>query len=423
MSKFLGVFKALSVFFLLILTVLFFEVDAAFAHTPHDYIREVEISPNYSQNQTLLITVRGYLLKSKDGGKSWKRIVKGLDNKHWLSSLDISSQSSKNLFSSSPGDGIYKSQDQGASWFKVNQGLGSLNIDLVSISPNSSEVVLAAGTETGLYKTKNGGESWYQVLDGESRITAIAFSPEQKDQIVIGDNQGIVYESSDEGEGWKQLFSIPTSGAIRAIAVSPNSSADQTFFVGTEKGGIFKTIDGGTSFQEVNEGLSGKSILSLAMSPNYEIDSTLFASAWQEGVFYSNDGGNTWRKYSKGLTKDRQADEINVPHFKDLIISPTFSQDKTIFLGGFDGLFKSTDGGRVWKQMDTLSLSIIIGLGLSPDYRNDSTVAITTYLGGAYISQDKGANWTAINKGLEEGRRKGIARLFDIVFSPNYRSD
>ena len=232
MNNFLGKFKVLSVLLLLVLNFLFFNVDAAFAHTPHDDIEEVEISPNYDQNKTLFIIVRGNLLKSKDGGKSWKRIVKGLDNKHRLFSLDISSQSSETLFLSSPGDGIYKSQDEGASWFKVNQGLGSLNIDLVSISPNSSEVVLAAGTETGLYKTKNGGESWYQVLDGESRITAIAFSPEQKDHIVIGDNQGIVYESRDKGEGWKQLFSIPNSGAIRAIAVSPNFSSDSTFFCG-----------------------------------------------------------------------------------------------------------------------------------------------------------------------------------------------
>ena len=193
--------------------------------------------------------------------------------------------------------------------------------------------------------------------------------------------------------------------------------------MGREKGGIFKTIDGGISFEEVNEGLSDRAILSLAMSPDYGTDSTVFASTWQQGVFRSNDGGNTWRKYSKGLTKNSQADEFNIPHFKDLIISPTFSQDQTIFLGGFDGLFKSTDGGGVWKQMETLPSSIIIGLGLSPDYKNDSTVAITTYLGGAYISQDKGANWTAINKGVEEARREGIARLFDIVFSPNYPSD
>ena len=416
--------KHISIFLILILTILFFKIDVAFGHTPHDNIHTIAISPNYSQDRTLLIIVRNKLLKSRDGGKSWKRIVKGLDNKHSLSSLNISSQFSKNLFLSSSGDGIYKSQDEGDSWFKVNQGLGSLNIDLVSTSPNSSDIALAAGSETGLYKTKNGGEIWYQVLNRESRITAIAFSPEQKKQILIGDNQGLVYKSSDEGEGWKRLFTIPNSGEIRAIAVSPNFSADKTLFVGTKKGGIFKTIDEGISFEKVNKGLSDLAIVSLAISPNYGIDSTVFASTWHQGVFSSNDGGNTWRKSSKGLTKDGQADATNMAHFGDLIVSPTFNQDRTIFLEGFNGLFKSTDGGSVWKEIDsTLSSSTIMGLGLSPDYRNDSTVAITTYLGGAYISQDQGDNWLAINKGLREVRRQGITRLFDIVFSPNYSSD
>ena len=428
MSKFLGVFKALSVFLLLILTVLFFEVDAAFAHAPHDDISEVEISPNYDQDQTLFIIVRGKFLNSEDGGQSWKRIVKGLDYKHRLSSLDISSHSKETLFLSSLGDGIYKSQDEGASWFKVNQGLGSLNIDLVSISPNSSEVVLAAGTEKGLYKTKNGGSSWYRVLDGENKITAIAFSPEQKDQIVIGDRQGILYESSDGGEDWKQLFTIPNSGAIKAITFSPYFSGDRTFFVGTEKGGVLKTVDGGISFQEVNDGLSDQSIVSLAMSPNYGKDSTLFASAWHEGVFYSNDGGNTWKKYRRGLTKTSQADEYKRPHFSDLGISPTFSQDKTIFLAGFDGLFKSTDGGLIWREIDPTKVlgEKISSIALSPDYQNDSTVAITTGSAGAYISNDQGVTWTAINKGLAEYRAvkfNRIGRAYGIFFSPNYRSD
>ena len=156
-TKQIIVFKVFSVFLLSILTFLSFEVETAFAHVPHDIISALEISPTYDQDQTLFIYSRsgskGYLLKSEDGGKNWK-IVKGLDKKYRLSSLDISYQSKKTLFLSSFGDGIFKSQDEGTSWIKVNQGLGTLNINLVSISPDSPDVVLAAGTEKGLYQTK-----------------------------------------------------------------------------------------------------------------------------------------------------------------------------------------------------------------------------------------------------------------------------
>jgi len=154
------------------------------------------------------------------------------------------------------------------------------------------------------------------------------------------------------------------------------------------------------------------------MSPNYKTDSTIFASAWHEAVFCSNDGGNTWNKYSKGITSNFQANQRKEPHFRDLRISKTLEKDKTIFLGGYDGLFKSTDGGRAWKQLDTLPLRLIIGLALSPSYKDDSTVAITTYVGGAYKTTDEQKiAWTAINKDLKQ------SRLGDIVFSPNYHSD
>ena len=160
---------------------------------------EVELSPNYDQDQTAYYLVDGYLpvwgnlFKSKDGGDSWKRIEKGLDNQHKLFSLAVSSQSREILFLSSLGDGIYKSQDEGASWSKVNQGLETLSIDLVAISPHSSDVVFAAGTDHKLYKTENGGTSWTRIMAGESKITAIAFAPEQNDQIIVGDNQGNIY--------------------------------------------------------------------------------------------------------------------------------------------------------------------------------------------------------------------------------------
>ncbi len=421
---------------LLTLACFTFDVKAALAHYPHDDIFAVEISPNYQQDQTLFINVRRNLLKSKDGGDSWQRIVKGLDHQHELSALDISAQSQQILFLTTLGDGIYKSENEGDSWSKVNQGLKSLSFDLVAIAPDSSDVVFAAGTERGLYKTDNGGASWSPVMTEDNKITAIAFVPNQKDKIVIGDSRGHLFYSTDRGENWQRLATLENSGAIRAVAISPNFASDRTFWVGTKQEGIVKTVDGGVSFAKVNNGIRDLSITSLAISPNYQTDSAILASTWHEGVFRSNDGGKSWKQYSKGLTQDDQADRANFnrPHFSDLSISQTYSQDRTVFVAGFDGLFKSTDGGRVWREVSTLSSNIIVGLGLSPDYQNDSTVAITTYLGGAYISHDQGVSWTTINKGLAKDnwlkripkkilQPDFIARLFGIDFSPNYRED
>ncbi|MGF1539083.1 MAG: WD40/YVTN/BNR-like repeat-containing protein [Pleurocapsa sp.] len=421
---------------LLTLACFTLNVQAAFAHYPHDDIFAVEVSPNYQQDRTLFINVRGNIFKSQDGGDSWQTIVNGLDHQYEFSALDIAAQSQKVLFLASLGDGIYKTENGGDSWSKVNQGLETLSIDLLAIAPDSTDLVFAAGTEKGLYKTENGGANWTLVMPENNKITAIAFDPAQPDMVVVGDNKGNLFSSRDRGESWQWLDTLDKSGAIKAVAISPDFALDRTLWVGTEKEGIWQTVDGGGSFVQVNNGISDRSIMSLAISPNYQRDGTILASTWDEGVFRSTDGGKSWEKYSKGLTKDGQADlpNFNRPHFSDLSISQGFSQDRTVFVAGFDGLFKSTDGGRVWQELNTLSANIIVGLDVSPDYQNDSTVAITTYLGGAYISHDQGDTWKTINQGLAKDnwlkrtakkilQHGHIARLFGIKFSPNYRQD
>lgn len=123
----------------------------------------------------------------------------------------------------------------------------------------------------------------------------------------------------------------------------------------------------------------------------------------------------TLKRRNNGITRDPQANskKYRSPHFRDLRISKAFSKDRTIFLGGFDGLFKSENGGKKWMQMEARPLGNIKGLAVSSEYENGKTVAITTYGGGAYITNDNGLTWDVKNNGLR------TTRLSDIVFSPN----
>ena len=430
--RFSSLTKNICIFFSVILLFFCLNLQAPLAHRPHDVIEKVELSPNYASDRTLFIVVRGNIFKSNDGGETWQRLVKGLDNKFYLSYLAMSPQSENILFSASRDEGIYKSQDGGNSWTKVNNGLGTLNIDLIVVSPSSSEFVLAAGKENGLYKTDNGGQSWKQIVK-DNKITAIAFSPKGNDKIVIGDNQGILYISNNQGEEWKQTASFNSSGAITSLAFSPNFNSDKTFWVGTEKEGIFQTVDGGISLTKANQGLLDKSIIDLTISSQDNQNFTIWASTWHEGLFISQDRGKTWQKKSQGLTKEPQADQMKVPHFRDVVISNGFNLDKTIFMGGFNGLFKSTDGGDSWQEIDSLSRGTVVGIAISPNYENDSTIALVTYVGSIYLSNDKGVTWKGINNGLEIPRFTGDfqeveinqdpRRFYDVAFSSNFGSD
>ena len=401
------------------------------AHSPHDVVIDVELSPDFESDRTAYALLDGYLpiwgnlFKSQDGGATWTRIERGLDNQHEISAVAVSPQDKKTLYLSTLGDGVYRSRNEGESWNRLNRGLDSPNLNLLAIAPDSSDLVLAAGTEGGLYLTENGGD-WSSVLPEKPKITAIAFTP-NNDRIIIGDEGGNLYSSRDRGQNWQQLATVGRS-AVRTIAVSPNYGRDRSLWLGTERG-IWQTADGGQSFQPAVRGMGKRSVMSLAISPNYQADRTLWASTWHEGVFRSTDGGASWNRQSRGLKQHSQADTklYKSPHFSDLKISPTFSEDRTLLLAGFDGVFKSTDGGGSWRDLNIGKGAMSIrNIAVSPNYQRDRTVAISTIYQGVYLSQDGGDSWQAINHGLATDpllKQNLIAETGDLIFSPNYERD
>ncbi|ESA38637.1 glycosyl bnr repeat-containing protein [Leptolyngbya sp. Heron Island J] len=409
-------------------------MQAAFAHTPHDDIHDVEISPNYSQDQTLFIITRGVLLKSQDSGQQWHKIVNGLNNKHSLTSVDISGEDANILYVSSRGDGVYKSEDGGTAWSKVNKGLKTLEIDFVEISDNAPNVIFAAGIEGGLYKTENGGETWRQVLAApDAKITAISSLPENSNHLMAGDQMGRVFISNNDGEDWEQRLDIPNAGGITAIEFSPYFESDNTVFLGTEKLGIFKG-----EFQKgpkkidplvgISDGLPEQAIQSLMLHPEDDGGYMIFSSTSNSGVFISEDLGGNWENYSQGLSKDDQATKFNRPQFSNLEMANSLDTERKIYLAGYDGLFRTELPEQKWRQLDTLSSNIITGIALSPNYENDSTIAVATYVSGVYISHDAGTTWKNVSNGLEDLHKyiapgNSIARMFNIGFSPDYVND
>lgn len=400
-----------------------FQFTAVSAHTPHDIIETLEISPNFAQDKTLFIRVDDQLKRSNDKGHTWKNLVNGLDLIYPISSIAISPsyKQDKAVYLSSKGDGIYRSTDQGDSWIKVNSGLNNLNVNFVHfVSSAAKQILLATCSDGSVYKTVDGGRHWDQILN-KIGFSAIASLPDLFGNFIIaGTSTGSLYLSEDGGETWNQIYSNPTWGKINALSISSGFRKDNTFFIGTEKMGIFKTVDAGDSFIPLKKGMThDMHIRSLAISPEFLIDKTIFATTWYEAAYRSTDAGENWVKYATGLSTNKQADtkKYKSPHYGDLRISNSFAKDKTIFLGGFDGLFKSTDAGKNWEQMETLPVRLIKGMALSSSGDDHLSVAITTYGGGVYLTENHGKFWRICNQGLSK------TRVSDIVFSPTYRSD
>jgi photosystem II stability/assembly factor-like uncharacterized protein len=423
--------------------LLVIQVSPSYAHRPHDVIEQITVSPDYGQDQTLTIVVRGNIYKSNDGGQNWRRLVKGFEQLYRsptpIMDLAMAPNNQNIFFVATEWNGIYKSEDGGETWSSFNQGLPSdqvgelptYKVHRLGISPLSAQDVVVTGREGGLYLSRNGGQQWQSILDEQQLVTALTITPTNK--IIITDAQGNLLKSEDFGQQWQTLSTLAPNNTVNRIVVSPNFSQDQTLFLATSQEGVLRTTDGGKTFTPINQGIQDQRIQDLTLSPNYPQDQTLAVVNWQDGAFISTDNGESWQKANKGLVKDHQADEFKVPHFYFVRFSPNVAEDNTLLVGSFNGLFQTTDKGQNWQEVETLSPGIVVAFDVSPSYAQDETLALATYVGNVYHSQDQGKTWQAINTGLERplfeytfnppAQEQDPRRYYDLIFSPNYGSD
>ncbi|TAF50232.1 MAG: hypothetical protein EAZ61_13015 [Oscillatoriales cyanobacterium] len=392
------------------------------AHRPHDVVTQIETSHNYKTNQTVFILVRGNLFRSADGGNSWQRLVSGLDieSVESLSGLAIASKgktSQDEIFLTSNHEGIFRSQDTGNSWTKFNTGLKSSEIQHIEAAPGTDRLVLASDFQGQVYQLSANDESWEIVLtipDGE--IVAIDISVITEPFNVVSTKDGRLWIAKGKTNNWIQKS---VQGEL-----NPEEFLN-TVEVFNDKSGC----DEGQSWKALGNVLDGAIVdLEIANLAQTKMPSVL-ASTNKQGLFILTESGH-WQAQQSGLKTDPQAKEMKEPNFGKLEIS---ADGQTFFIAGFDGLFRSQNQGQSWDSLETLARNTIVSLALSPNYVNDSTLAVASYVGLLYISQDGGKTWKITNRGLEIPRftRKfdvvepnyDPRRFFDIQFSPTYSRD
>jgi len=209
----------------------------------------------------------------------WIQITNGLPG------TGVSSLGSKgnNIYAGTLSNGIYLSSNNGLNW---QQCLNlSINTNTNSIVSDSNFIFAGVGTSLGgLYRSQNDGASWISVLPNLN-ITSIAISG---NKVYAGHERMAsptgVYFSSNNGTSWVQTSL--NNKSIGAILIKGN-----TVFAGARGtgGGVYYTNDSGNTWNSTS--LVNKNICCLAV-----VGSNLFAgtAASGDGVYISTDNGLTW---------------------------------------------------------------------------------------------------------------------------------
>ncbi len=313
----------------------------------------VAASPRFVQDHTVFACGADGLYRSSDGGDTWLKVLVGSRMLSVVVAQDAG-RDTLTVLAGTETDGILRSEDSGRTWAGANAGLLDLTAICLALSPRfESDRTGFAGTASGLYRTRNGGRSWRSVDTGmeEPAVQCLAVSPHFSDDrlVLAGTEADGLLRSGDGGASWSRPPSL-TSGGIAAVAFSARYPAVPTIAAATESG-IALSHDGGGTWVPACEGRE------LVMSLVYT-EHELLAGLHQRAIVRSTDGGSTWRPAIEGLSARLDT---------ELLISPEFARDRTLFVAGLeDGVRASTDCGVTWADYaDGLEGLAVYGLAVS----------------------------------------------------------
>src|SRR6185436_16150527 len=192
-----------------------------------------------------------------------------------------------------------------------------------------------------------------------------------------------------------------TSARVSAFAVDPTNPS--RYYVAAASGGVWKTINSGITWTPIFDSQSSYSIGAITLDPKNPLivwvgtgeNNSQRSVSYGDGVYRSDDGGLTWRNV--GLKTSEHIGRIAIDP-KDSNIVYVAAQGPLWGPGGDRGLYKTTDGGKTWKQL--LKISEHTGVtDVVIDPNNPETIYAASY-------QRRRHSWTLINGGPESAIHK-----------------
>ncbi|MFP5470893.1 MAG: VPS10 domain-containing protein [Bacteroidia bacterium] len=223
-----------------------------------------------------------------------------------------------------------------------------------------------------------------------------------------------------------------TSGRIGDLAVNPNNPFE--YYVAVASGGVWKTTNAGTTFTPIFDGEGSYSIGCISLAPNNENivwvgtgeNNNQRSVAYGDGVYKSEDGGKSWK--NMGLKTSEHIGKIIVhPTNSDIVYVAAYGPLWSA--GGERGVYKTMDGGKTWERIlhisDNTGVSDILMDPRNPDViyaaAHQRRRHVWTYIDGGpesavYKTTNGGKSWDKLTNGLPSGE---VGRIGLAIASSN----
>ena len=335
-------------------------------------------------------------------------------------------------------------------WVRTGGPLGGLGYD-VRMRPDNPDVMYVTDAWAGVFISLDGGQTWNPSNEGITTragasgdaipVFCLTIDPHDHDTIWIGtQNVRGIFKSTDAGQTWieKDNGVVENEGiTFRGFSVDSRSSdivyaaAEIASFAwgdqeqrGREfdktKGVVYKTIDAGENWTAVWRGDnlaryiwidprdSDVLYVSTGIFDREAANSDYAANKpGGEGVFKSTDGGLTWRQINEGLDNLYVGTLFMHPEDPDVLLAGT--GNNTYHEGA--GVYLTTNGGTSWDAVIPDEGANAVEFATS-----DPNIAYAGNPGAVHRSTDGGRTWSRVSGDVDGWGPPGVRAGFPIDF-------
>lgn len=336
---------------------------------------------------------------------------------------------------------------QGLDWVRTGGPIGGLGYD-IRMRPDNPDIMYVTDAWAGVHKSTDGGQTWINSNDGiDARngpsgdaipVFCLTIDPNNFDNIWIGLQEMTgVYLSTDGGQTWEKRVNgiIETFGlSMRGIAVEPGNSnivyaageISSIQWAGQEmpgiafdrvKGVVYKSTDAGLNWQEIWRGDNlARYVL---IDPNdvntIYVSTGIFdreaansdpatSTPGGVGIFKSTNGGQTWSQINNGLNNLYIGSLFMHPQNPQILLAGTGND----YYGDGGGTYRTTNGGASWTYVSGHSIQSVEFASENPK------IAYAGGDGEFYRSENSGQTWQAYLQWGPVGIRPGFPIDFQV---------
>ncbi|HEV2720273.1 MAG TPA: glycosyl hydrolase, partial [Thermoanaerobaculia bacterium] len=268
------------------------------------------------------------------------------------------------------------------------------------------------------------------------RILDVAVDPRDGRVWYVATAGGGVWKTTNAGTSFAPIFDDQKSHSIGCVVVDPRDSL--VVWVGSGENnsqrsvsmgdGVYKSIDGGRSWTNAGLGKSehiGKIVIDPRDSNVVYVaaQGPLWAAGGDRGLYKTTDGGKSWNAVLTISENTGVSDVVLDPSNADVLYAAAYQRRRHVFTlidgGPESAIYKSTDAGKTWTKLkEGLPKEDMgrIGLAIAPHNPKTvyATIESTRKAGGFFVSHDGGSSWKKVNDFNAQGQYYG-----EIFVDPN----